>query len=91
MLGKCQSLGSAILVVAVLFSFLVFFCCKLLLLLFKFRYTEEKQRKTRYKKKNKKETYSTYRQNSEGHNERTLTHLVTWQRRDMHYLQHNNI
>ena len=82
MLGKCQSLGSAILVVAVLFSFLVFFffCCKLLLLLFKFRYTEEKQSKTRYKKKNKKETYSTYRQNSEGHNERTLTHLVTWQR-----------
>lgn len=81
MLGKCQSLGSAILVVAVLFSFLVFFGCKLLLLLlFKFRYTEEKQSKTRYKKKNKKETYSTYRQNSEGHNERTLTHLVTWQR-----------
>ena len=80
MLGKCQSLGSAILVVAVLFSFLVFFfvanccCCCLSLDILK------KSKVKQDTKKNKKETYSTYGQNSEGHNERTLTHLVTWQR-----------
>ena len=81
MLGKCQSLGSAILVVAVLFSFLVFFfvvnCCCCCLSLDILKKSKVKQDT---KKKNKKETYSTYRQNSEGHNERTLTHLVTWQR-----------
>jgi len=68
MLGKCQSLSSAILVVVVV----VFYSLLLLLLLFKFKYTEEKQRK-----RDTNKTYSTYRQNSEGHNERTLTHLVT--------------
>ena len=81
MLGKCQSLGSAILVVAVLFSFLVFFfvvnccccCCLSLDILKKSKVKQDTHTR-------KKETYSTYRQNSEGHNERTLTHLVTWQR-----------
>lgn len=50
MLGKCQSLSSAILVVVVV----VFYSC--LLLLFKFRYTKEKQRKQDTNKTKKKPT-----------------------------------
>lgn len=53
MLGKCQSLSRAILVVVVV----VFYSCLLLLLsLFKFRYTKEKQRKQDTNKTKKKPT-----------------------------------